>query len=418
LRGNLISVRVALDQIITDFHPLDVEQVALDHALMRVLARAVVAPYDFPLFDNSSMDGFAVISSDTISASPENPAILRVIADMPAGVAPIDQIHPGQAARIMTGSVLPPTADAVVPVEDTDFNWRLPGEKPPEFVKVFHPAQPGNYIRAKGQDAQAGDIILLPHRHLRAQEIGLLAMMGIDKVVVFNRPRIALLSTGDELVEVGGSLEPGKIFDSNSFTLASLVSIYGGVPINLGISADNKENVGTLLETAVKSRVDLIISSAGVSVGAFDFVRTVVEKNGHLKFWRVNMRPGKPIAYGAYRDVPFIGLPGNPVSAFIGFEVFVRPALFKMTGLKEFERDRLQVTLSEPIESDGRESYLRGVVYKEEGKLMARMTGHQGSGNLRSLVQANALLIVPSEVKFLPIGSRMDAWMLGDIISE
>jgi molybdopterin molybdotransferase len=418
LNGKLLSVKAALDLILADIHPKDIEHVVLDQALMRILARPVTAPFDLPAFDNSSMDGFAILASDTKSASLENPISLRVIADIPAGITPGEVINSGQAARIMTGAVMPGCADAVVPIEDTDFNGRQPGKDVPEYVNVFKVVKPGDYIRPKGQDARAGDIILQPNCYLRAQELGFLAMMGIARVSVFNRPRIALLSTGDELLEIGSSLQPGKIYDANTFTLASLINLYGGDPIKLGISADNEVDVNTKLEFAVKSGVDLIISSAGVSVGAFDFVRSVVEKNGFLSFWRVNMRPGKPIAFGAYNNIPFIGLPGNPVSAYVGFEVFVRPALLKMAGLKKLERVKVKVILSEPVESDGRESYLRAIVYEEYGKLKARLTGHQGSGNLRSLVQANALLIVPSEVKFVPIGTKLEAWMTGDIISE
>jgi molybdopterin molybdotransferase len=318
----------------------------------------------------------------------------------------------------MTGAVIPKDADAVVPVEGTDFNGRSPGMDAPEQVKIYEAVTSGSYVRPKGQDARAGDVILNPHSILRPQELGFLAMTGVTSVFVFKRPRIALLSTGDELLEAGQILDPGKIYDSNSFTLASLINIYGGESIRLGISTDNEKDVEVHLESAEELGVDLILSSAGVSVGAFDFVRSVVEKNGQLNFWRVNMRPGKPIAFGTYKDIPIIGLPGNPVSAFVGFEVFVRPALLKMAGLNNIERIRLKVNLTEPIESDGRESYLRAIIYEENGILMARLTGHQGSGNLRSLVQANALLIVPSEVKYLPIGTRLDAWIIGDILPE
>jgi molybdopterin molybdotransferase len=242
-------------------------------------------------------------------------------------------------------------------------------------------------------------------------------MMGVTHVSVFLKPRIGLLSTGDELLEIGRPLEPGKIYDSNSYVLASLIKTYGGDPIVLGISTDNEEDVRAHLETAVDMGVDLIISSAGVSVGAFDFVRSVVEKNGNLTFWRVNMRPGKPIAFGKYMNIPIIGLPGNPVSAFVGFEVFVRPALMKMSGFTKIVRGKNLVILSEPGGIRWSESQWSNN-FEENGNLRARLTGHQGSGNLRSLVQANALLIVPSEVKYLPIGTKVDAWMIGDIISE
>jgi molybdopterin molybdotransferase len=195
----------------------------------------------------------------------------------------------------------------------------------------------------------------------------------------------------------------------------ALVQQTGGSPINLGIVPDQADAVQACLDRAVSARVDLILSSAGVSVGAFDFVRSVVEQRGRLDFWRVNMRPGKPLAFGEYQGVPFIGLPGNPVSAFVGFEVFVRPALLKMAGIEDWNRYAQRVELREPIESDGRESYLRAIVQQDGSRLAAHLTGHQGSGNLHSLVKANALLIIPSGVKSLPAGAEVNAWLLGDL---
>jgi molybdopterin molybdotransferase len=210
-------------------------------------------------------------------------------------------------------------------------------------------------------------------------------------------------------------LSPGKIHDSNSYTLIALVKKYGAIPLNLGIVPDKAQAVQSILDRAVAEKADLILSSAGVSVGAFDFVRTVVEQGGKLDFWRVNMRPGKPLAFGDYQGIPFIGLPGNPVSAFVGFEVFVRPTLLKMAGHESWSRLVLPVELLEPIHSDGRESYLRGIVEYRERGWQAKLAGHQGSGNLRSLAQANALLLIPSGVKSLPAGARVDAWLLDNL---
>jgi molybdopterin molybdotransferase len=241
-------------------------------------------------------------------------------------------------------------------------------------------------------------------------------MLGEAEVRVHRTPRVAVFSTGDELLPAGLPLSPGKIYDSNTYTLVSLVERYGGRPVNLGIVPDREEAVRESLDRAAREQVDLIVSSAGVSVGAFDFVRTVVEGEGHLSFWRVNMRPGKPLVFGDYRSIPFFGLPGNPVSAFVGFEVFVRPALMKMSGLGDWSRPAQPVELEEAVESDGRESYLRGVVSHHDGRWVAHLTGHQGSGNLRSLVQANALLLIPSGVKSLPVGARVNAWLLDHIL--
>jgi molybdopterin molybdotransferase len=240
-------------------------------------------------------------------------------------------------------------------------------------------------------------------------------MLGCSDVKVFRKPRVVMLSTGDELLPIEEPLSPGKIHDSNAYTLAAAIAKEGGEAIYLGIARDEEETVQRIIEKAIEFEADLILSSAGVSVGAFDFVRQVVEKNGRLEFWRVNMRPGKPLAFGAYRGIPFIGLPGNPVSAFVGYEVFVRPAIRKLSGLPGVPRPTVSVRLREAVESDGRESYLRAIVDFQDGHYFATLTGHQGSGNLLSLVQANALLIIPSGVKSLPAKAEVGAWLLGEI---
>jgi molybdopterin molybdotransferase len=237
-------------------------------------------------------------------------------------------------------------------------------------------------------------------------------MLGVAEVPIYGRPRVALLSSGDELIPVDEPLRPGKIRDSNTYTLAALIDEAGAEVVRLGIAADRRESVEGLLANAAAQKVDLILSSAGVSVGAFDFIKDVVEAQGELNFWRVNMRPGKPLAFGRYKNIPFIGLPGNPVSAFVGFEVFVRPALERLSGLEAASRPRVRVRLAEDVSSDGRESYLRVNVREESGILSAYLAGHQGSGNLLSIVQANALLIIPAGVKSLAAGMEADAWLL------
>jgi molybdopterin molybdotransferase len=237
-------------------------------------------------------------------------------------------------------------------------------------------------------------------------------MLGYADIEVYKKPRVALLSSGDELLEVNAPLESGKIRDSNSYMLAALIESAGAEVVRLGVAKDTRESVTGLLEKAAAEKVDLILSSAGVSVGAYDFVKEVIEANGALDFWRVNMRPGKPLAFGEYRQIPFIGLPGNPVSAFVGFEVFVRPTLGRLGGLSDGSRHMVKVRSGEEILSDGRESYLRAVLHEENGVTVARLTGHQGSGNLLSLVQADALLIIPAGVKCVPAGEEVGAWLL------
>jgi molybdopterin molybdotransferase len=410
----MLSVTQAQDQLVKAFTPLEPEQTPIGAAIGRVLALPVSAPIDLPAFSNSSMDGFAIRADDSAGASPEHPVLLRVVLDIPAGKTAEIAIGEGEAARIMTGAPVPAGANAVIPVEDTNVDLRQVSFTTPTEVNIFRTVTSGENIRPRGLDLRMGQIVMVPGHKLRAQDVGFLAMLGIEKVWVRRRPRVAVFSTGDELLPVGHPLISGKIYDSNGVTLISLVQEFGGEAVWLGIAEDSEPVVEEYLESAAQAEVDVILSSAGVSVGAFDFVKHVVEKNGQLGFWRVNMRPGKPLAFGHYRQIPFIGLPGNPVSAFVGFHVFAGPAIRKMLGLVPMDRLKIKVELLEAIESDGRESYLRAVVSQEGGRNIARLTGHQGSGNLLSLVQANALLLVPSGVKSLPIGAVIEAWLLSN----
>ncbi len=413
----LLTVRAAQERILTHFKSVETERVSLDQCAGRVLAADIVSS-DLPLFDNSSVDGFAVIAADLAGASVASPRTLRVVADVPAGSPSDIRLGPGEAARIMTGAPLPKGADAVVMVEDTDFHQRATGVPAPEKVKTFKSVYAGENVRTRGMDIRQGHKVLFTGQRLRAQDLGMLAMLGVAEVTVFRRPRAALLSSGDELTPVGEPLQPGKIRDTNSYTLATLIAEAGCEVLQLGIAPDRREAIRFLFDQALGMNADVIVSSAGVSVGALDFIKDIIQQNGQLDFWRVNMRPGKPLAVGDYRGVPFIGLPGNPVSAFIGFEVFVRPALGKLAGLKSGAdlqsagRWKIRVQLAEAVASDGRESYLRAIVEEKNGVWSAKLTGHQGSGNLLSLVQANALLIVPAGVKSLAIGAHADAWLL------
>ena len=405
----LLSVNDARARILSHFQTVSTETLPLPDCNHRVLAQDIAATTDLPPFDNSSMDGFAIRVADPNAASPQR---LHVIADIPAGVSPTISLSQGEAARIMTGAQVPAGADAVVPVEDTDFNNRDAGSAPPEWVAINTPVNKGANIRARGMDIHAGEIVLYKGRALKPQDLGLLAMLGYADVPVHTKARVALFSSGNELLEVGAPLEPGKIRDSNSYTLEALLKEAGAHVIRLGVAKDDRESVKALLDKAIESGVDLILSSAGVSVGAFDFVKEVIEANGKLDFWRVNMRPGKPLAFGEYKNIPFIGLPGNPVSAFVGFEVFVRDVIGKLNGIYNGSRPKIQVRCAEQIDSDGRESYLRAEVREENGNFVAYLTGHQGSGNLHSLVRANALLIIPAGVKCVPAGQEVNAWLI------
>jgi molybdopterin molybdotransferase len=408
----MLSVQEAQQQILSHFRPLEKEYIPLDEAAGRALAESIHSDTDLPTFNNSSVDGFAVFAMDVFLASQDQPKSLKVVADIPAGSAANVSISSGQAARIMTGAPIPTGADAVVMVEDTDFNQRAAGEAAPRNVVIFKSVRADENVRRRGTDIKNGQEILPTSRVLQAQDIGMLAMLGVAKVPVRRKPKVALVSSGNELLPVDAALEPGKIHDSNTYMLEALARKAGCEVLRLGVAADSYEAVEELLDKAVSFHPDVIISSAGVSVGAFDYIKDVVESSGALNFWKVDMRPGKPLAFGEYRNIPFFGLPGNPVSSFVGFLVFVRPALERLSDNETVVKARVKVVLAEGVESDGRESYLRAVVNRQNGIYVAKLTGHQGSGNLFSLVQANALLIIPSGVKSCPPGSEAEAWLL------
>jgi molybdopterin molybdotransferase len=407
----MLSVAEARERILSHFQATAEEILQLIECANRVLAVDVIAAHDLPLFDNSSMDGFAIRAVDSSTAASSS-VTLSVVADIPAGSAPTVALTQGQAARIMTGAQLPAGADAVIPVEDTDFNDRSADTSVPKTVSFKREVKIGENVRPRGMDLHAGDIVLQKGRKLKPQDLGLLAMLGVAHIQVHKKPRVALLSSGDELLEVDEPLTAGKIHDSNSYALAALIENSGAKILRLGAAKDTRKSVEGLLQKAVDAHVDLIVSSAGVSVGAFDFVKEVIEANGKLDFWRVNMRPGKPLAFGEYRGTPFFGLPGNPVSAFVGFEIFVRPVLERLSGQLDGIRLTVKVRCEEEIESDGRESYLRAKIRNENGATIATLTGHQGSGNLLSLVQADALLIIPAGVKCVPVGREVDAILI------
>jgi molybdopterin molybdotransferase len=410
--GTLLSVELARDLLLKEFTSLPGEEVSLRDGLARVLARDLVANQDLPPFSNSSMDGFALRAEDVRGASRRNPVRLQVVLDVPAGYSPPASLPAGVAARVMTGAPIPPGADCVVPVEQTDLSAMqpaLPGE-----IGILAEMRPGENIRPGGFDIQAGERILARGTRLRPQEIALLASLGQVSVQVTQRPRIAIVSTGSELVPVGRPLRAGEIFESNSLMLEALVTESGGQPISLGIAPDDAAEIGLRFDSALDQGADLILSSAGVSVGAYDYVRQVVEKRGRLSFWRVNLRPGRPLAFGRYRGVPVMGLPGNPVSSFVTFELFARPAITVLLGGVPRPRPRVTARLTEDLESDGRETYLRGQSQWDLGQWRVRLSGNQGSSALSALVRANSLIRLPAGTTRVPAGSPVEVWLLAD----
>jgi molybdopterin molybdotransferase len=410
--AELLSVDDAQERILAQIVPLSAEDVALDEALGRIVAEDVRARIALPPFANSSMDGFALIAADTQGATREAPAQLRVVMDVPAGSMPPNALRAGEAARIMTGAPLPEGADAVVPVELTDQTWSGGDDGPlPETVRIFAPGQPGAYVRAIGDDIPAGHSIVPAGTELRAAELGVLAALGHTNVRVMRQPRVAIVSTGSEVVDLGQPLRPGAIYNSNSYLLTGLVSAAGGVPLRIATARDTLDEVRARFNEALAFQPDVVISSAGVSVGAFDVVRTVLAELGEVGFWRVNLRPGKPLAYGKLGGVPFFGLPGNPVSAAVTFDLFVRPTLLKLGGRPD-RTVSIEAHIDEPIKSDGRRSYLRVTLTREHDRWIARTTGTQNSSALLSMVLADGLLIIPEGVTDVPAGATLPVRLL------
>ncbi|MCI0399516.1 MAG: molybdopterin molybdotransferase MoeA [Chloroflexi bacterium] len=407
-----LTVAEALQAVLAGVSVLPAESIPLLPALGRVLAGPVVAQDSLPPFANSSMDGYALRAADLVGASRERPATLRVVADIAAGAVWEAHLGEGTAARIMTGAPLPAGADAVVPVEETNEPWRDPERPLPGQIEVYRPVNPGDYVRWPGEDIQADEVVLPAGHVLRPQEIGVLAALGVAQVQVVRRPRVGILATGDELIGVEEPLRPGKIRNSNGYAQAAQVLAMGAELVALGVAGDTEADVRAKLQRGLEAGVDLFVSSAGVSVGAYDVVKAVLEQEGNVTFWRVRMRPGKPLAYGRYGGVPYLGLPGNPVSAMVSFERFARPAIRKMAGHTTLERPQVQVVMQEEIRSDGRESYLRAIVTRGPAGYQATTTGGQGSHIMTSLVKANALVIVPEGVTVVAAGERLAAMMI------
>jgi molybdopterin molybdotransferase len=405
------TVAKARAAILDRFSSLEPETVALLDALDRVLAERVEADVDLPPFANSAMDGYAVRSADVGGATRDHPVRLKVVADIAAGHPAAVLLESGTAARITTGAPLPLGADAVVPVEATDDPARGASALR-QTVAIFQDLKSGDHVRQSGEDVRRGQSVLVAGILVRPAEVAMLAAVGRTSVRVVRRPRVALFATGDELVDPAQQPGPGQIRNANELGTAALVARYGGVPLMLGIARDKQAETREKLESALAQRADAIVSSAGVSVGAHDVVKDVIRADGEIALWRIRMRPGKPLAFGHYKGTPFFGLPGNPVSAMLTFEQFVRPALLKMGGHARWEKPAVQATLLEAVTSDGRETYARAWVERDGAGYVARLSGGQGSNVLSAMTEANALLIVPDGVTRLEAGSQAWAQML------
>ena len=416
-----IGVDEALDKILSFVDVLEVEERPLLECLGQVLARDIRSGISIPPLDNAAMDGYAVRAGDLSGASPETPRRLQVVEEVPAGSVPQVFIEPGCAARIMTGAPVPPGADTVVQFELTDeLARRRTDAEPLREVGVQAAVPAGLNIRRAGEDVAHGELILRRGTVIRPAEAGVLASLGLALAPVIRRPVIALLATGDELIEPGEPPQPGKIYNSNTTSLAAQILRYGGIPKILGIARDQADHLAAMIRAGLSA--DLLITSAGVSLGDYDIVKDVLAQEGQISFWTVRIKPGKPLAFGVLterrpdgstRRIPHLGLPGNPVASMVAFEQFGRPAILRMLGKTKLAKPVLTAILEDTIQNrDGRRYFVRGRVRRDGGASYVRTTGPQGSGILTSMAQANCLIVVPDGVTEVVSGTPIRVQML------
>lgn len=384
---------------------LGLEKVSLLDALDRVLGEDIIAARDNPPWDNSAMDGFAVRWEDIKQEHAiTKPVMLKVIEDVPAGTVATKTVGPGQAIRIMTGAPIPKGADTVVKVEETE-----PSE---HTVKIFKEVERGGNIRSQGEDVKKGDCIIAKGTQIRPAEAGMLAILAKSFVLVYQRPRVAILSTGDELADLDERFDEDKIINSNSYGTAAAVQEAGGIPILLGIAKDQPAALKEKIAHGLNA--DILVLSGGVSMGDYDFTKAVFKDLGaEMNFWKLAIRPGQPLAFGKIQGKLAFGLPGNPVSSMVTFEQLVRPAMLKMGGHRSYGRPVVQAVFQEKFSKrNDRRHFLRGILRRENNVLTVRTTGDQGSGILTSMVKANGLIDVPEEVERLNPGDIVNVQVL------
>ncbi len=406
MKDDLTRLETALKTVLDTVPVLGMEKVGLLDALGRVLAEDIVAERDNPPWDNSAMDGFAVRHEDIKQAhAVTTPTTLTVIEDVQAGKFPAKSVGKGEAIRIMTGAPIPKGADTVLKVEDT--------ENTTTSVKVFKEEQKGANIRLQGEDVRKGDCIIPKGKAIRPAEAGMLAILAKSFIFVYQRPRVAILSTGDELADLDERFSEEKIVNSNSYGIAAAVREAGGLPILLGIAKDKPDDLKAKIRQGLNA--DFLVLSGGVSMGDYDFTKPVFQElGGEMNFWKLAIRPGQPVAFGKIGKTLAFGLPGNPVSSMITFEQLVRPAMLKMCGSTVLARPVVQAILQEKFSKrPDRRHFLRGILWMEKGMLMVRTTGNQGSGILTSMVKANGLIDIPVEVEKLKPGDVVNVQVLG-----
>jgi len=393
--------------ILEKINPLGPEKINLMETLGRVLAEDIIAGRNLPPWDNSAMDGFAVRARDLENAGGKNPVELKVIGDLPAGKQWKGKVAAGETVRIMTGAPIPAGADAVARVEITREISR-------GRIQALAPVQPGTDLRRAGEDVSAGDMVLKAGTEIRPAEIGLLAALNQASVSVYRKPRVSILATGDELSPVGKTVRKDRIISSNSYSLAAQVTEAGGIPQNLGIARDNREDIRSRLSRGLQA--DIAITSAGVSVGEYDFVKEVYRKLGvKIVFQRLSIRPGQPLVLGRKNKKMVFGLPGNPVSSMICFEEFIRPLIRKMSGDRNIHRPEILARAGESLEKSARYTiFLRCRLYRRKGEWWAETTGPQGSGILSSMVKADGIMIFPENQERIEKGDLARVQLLRD----
>jgi molybdopterin molybdotransferase len=394
-----VRVAEAQDIVLDCIRPMGVEKVALLSALYRVSAEEVTAPRHIPPHDNSAMDGYAVRHSDVEGARQERPAVLDVLEILPAGKTPQYHVTAGTAIKIMTGAPMPPGADTVVQIEHTNASDTR--------VEIYRAPRTGTNLRRRGEDIALGECVLRRNTCLRPAELGVLASVGKAQILVYQRPRVAILATGDEIADLGDAEVNDKIINSNSYTLAGQIIEAGGIPLLLGVAPDDRQEISQRFASGLQA--NMLITSGGVSVGDFDYVRECLEAAGFaVRFWTVALRPGSPVTFGTVGQVPVFSLPGNPVASMVTFELFVRPALLKMHGHTELFRPRHPAIVQDEVEKRrGVRTFLRGVLSQQGGQSVVTTTGPQGSGILRSMSLANCLIDIPEEVERLQPGDTV-----------
>ena len=403
----MISAEEAINIIIDHTKILGKEKIFITEALGRVLAQDIYSPYNIPFADNSAMDGYVLKAMDTKGASENNPAKLKLIGTIPAGKIFHGKINSGEACKIMTGGIIPEGADCVARKEIC--------KEENGFVYIYKELKPEKDLRKAGEDIKEGELVLEKGTEITPAVVGVLASIGKSVVYVYKKPKISILISGDEIADIDEPLIKGKVKNSNTYSLIALIKEFGGIPVNCGIIKDNKENLKNAIIENLNS--DIILSTGGVSVGDYDFTKEVIKEVGfNIHFWRLKIKPGKPLLFATYNDKLYFGIPGNPVSTMVVFYQFIMPAILKMQGFNNIFLPKREAILIEEInKKDSRREYIRGILFKKNGKLYVKTTGPQGSGILKSMVKGNCLIEIQEDQLKLEKGSKVIVYIYGRI---